>query len=227
MGRVTDREAGRAAQTEMGEGGGQRLSKPDPATLPGTQRTSAHTGGGSEPASCAGARPRRPGHVRQRTQAQAPAAAPPTWSPRLLDTPPGHTRCAQTESSLHSHRPLPSLPRPLCNQIPKFRSNPGPSQGSPPPPAACGGPARVLWSIEDPTRASWSWELLGSCRAKSATTPPSCGAVGPHGATLGPPSPQPRCPPHLKPELQGLFPPLKSRIGHQAPGWGGLDKGGE
>lgn len=126
--------------------------------------------------------------MRQRTQAQAPAAAPPTWSPRLLDTPPGHTRCAQTESSLHSHRPLPSLPRPLCNQIPKFRSNPGPSQGSPPPSAACGGPARVLWSIEDPARASWSWELLGAAGQNQPRPHPAAARSGHRGPPWGHPA---------------------------------------
>lgn len=131
-----------------------------------------------------------------------------------------------------SHRPfpppLPSLPRPLCNQIPKFRSNPGPSQGSPPPPTACGGPAGVLRSVHDPAGASWSWGLLGTAGQSQPRPHPAVALSGHMGPPWGrPPSPRPRCPPHLQPELQGLFPPLKSWIGHQAAGWGGLDKGGE
>lgn len=191
--RQSDRQGSGLGGTDgVGGGGGQRLSKPDPATLPGTQRASALTGSSSKPVSCACARPRRLGHVLQLTQAEAPARRPSHGERGLLDTPlHGHTRYAQIEPSLHSHPPLPSLPWPLCNQIPKFRSSPGPNRGSLPPPTSCGRPARVLWSGHDLAGASCSWGLL-ACGRQSQTRPRPTSALFGH---IGPPSQRPRCPP--------------------------------
>lgn len=168
----------------MGEGGGQRLSKPDPATLPGTQRASAHTGGGSEPASRAGARPRHPGHVLQRTQAEAPARRPSHPEPRT----PRHTSTrahpAVPRQSRACVRPLLSLPF-LGHSVIRFlnlEATQGPARDPRPHPlpaasrpGSCGRAATRLGPPAPRAPAGG--------RAKSGTTPPGCGTVGPHGAT--------------------------------------------
>lgn len=155
-----------------------------------------------------------------------PPAAPPTWSPGLLDTPsPGHTPVCPDRVAPALAPSLPSLPRPLCNQIPKFRSRPGLSQGSLPPPTlpvanrtgSCGG--ATTWLGPPVPRG-----LLAGGQAKSGATPPGCCAIRCRGIWGHPASS------HVARHTSGqgygaFFPPLKSWIGHQAPGWRGLVKG--
>lgn len=138
-GRVTDREAGWEAQTELGEGVGRDFQS---QTQPPCQ---AHKEPAHSPAAARILRaapvpvPAAWGTCCSSHRPKPPPAAPPTGSPdswtRLYQGTPGY---AQIEPSLHSHPPLPSLPWPLCNQIPKFRSSPGPNRGSLPPPTGCG-----------------------------------------------------------------------------------------
>lgn len=184
LGRVTDREAGWEAQTELGEGVGRDFQS---QTQPPCQ---AH----KEPAHSPAARSLRAAPVPvpaawgtccSAHRPKPPPAAPPTGSPGLLDTPyPGTPRYAQIEPSLLSHPPLPSLPWPLCNQIPKFRSSPGPNRGSPPPPTGCGRLAGVLWSGHDLAGASCSWGFLARGRPTEADmTPPDFSTIGPPRAT--------------------------------------------
>lgn len=92
MGRVTDREAGRAAQTEMGEGVGRDFQS---QTQPPCQ---AHKEPAHTPAAAPSLRaapvpvPAARGTCCRAHKLKPPPAAPPTRSPSLLDTPPpGHT----------------------------------------------------------------------------------------------------------------------------------------
>lgn len=121
---------------------------------------------------CSSHRPKPP-------PAASPTGSPDSWT-RLY---PGTPRYAQIEPSLHSHPPLSSLPWPLCNQIPKFRSSPGPNRRSLPPPTGCGrpGPGPAVRP-----RPGWGILCLGaSCLwpAESNTTPPDFSTVRPHRAT--------------------------------------------
>lgn len=177
-----------------------RVSQPDPATLPGAQRAGAHPAALSPRA--VRARSPQPRHVRPRTR--PPPAQPPTPRPRPPGTPavPRPSRAGtRTLRSLHS-----------VIRFLNLEAAQGPARDPRPHPLPeAGGPGPAVGS-----GPGWGLLVLGAPAggwAKSAGTPPGGGSVGPHGATLGPPSPRPRCPPHLQPQLSSGAFSLHSSLG--------------